>query len=123
MASAVEIAVQRKNTQVFIDADPVDVILNRAERIENGSGGFIKQAPSSLTAQRVRLTPQATQGRLEEKQLLDGQMVEVDYHMVGDVDLDVERGDWFFLGGLKHEVVWVISVGSYETKAGVTNRG
>ena len=118
-----EIAAQRRVTRRFIDADPIDVIFNRAERVENGAGGFLKQAPSTLAAQRVRLCLQATQGRLEEKQLLDGQMVEIDYHLVGDTDLDIERGDWFFKDGLKHEVVWVATVGEYEIKAGITNRG
>lgn len=118
-----EIKAQRRVTRRFIDADPIDVVLNRATRTANGAGGFVKTAPSSLAAQRVRLMPQATQGRLEEKMLLDGQMVEIEYHMVGDTTLDVERGDWFFIDGIKHEVVWVVNVGSYETKAGVTNRG
>lgn len=118
-----EIETQRKVTRRFIDADPMDVVLNRAERVDNGAGGFIKQAPSSLAPQRVRMMLQATQGRLEEKMLLDGQMVEVEYHLVGDIGLDIERGDWFFIDGIKHEVVWVATVGQYEVKAGITNRG
>jgi hypothetical protein len=118
-----EIAQQRKVTRRFIDADPYDVVLSRATMVPNGAGGLKKTAPSSLAAQRVRLMLQATQGRLEEAMLADGQVVKVDYHMVGDIGLDVERGDWFFMDGVKHEVVWVATVGEYEVKAGVTNRG
>jgi len=123
MSSETEIAIQRSNTRRFIDADPYDVTLSRAELLANGAGGKKKQPPSTLSPQRVRLTPQAVQGRIEEKALLDGEMVQVDFHMVGDIGLNVQRGDWFFKDGLKHEVVWTVTVGSYEVKAGVTNRG
>lgn len=118
-----EVLAQRRNTVRFIEADPYDVILSRAVRTPNGAGGYRLDNPTALTAQRVRLMPQATQGRLEEAELLDGQVVPVNYHMVGDTDLDIERGDWFYKDGYKHEVVWVVKVGDYETKAGVTNRG
>lgn len=118
-----EIAANRRLTRRFIDADPYQVVLSRATLIPNGAGGLKKQAPMNLASQTVRLMPQAVQGRLDEKMLLDGQMVEIDFHLIGDTTLDIQRGDWFFKDGVKHEVVWVVNVGQYETKAGVTNRG
>lgn len=118
-----EVAAQRKVTRRFIDADPYSVVLTRTTRTENGAGGFKKTNPTPLTAQRVRLMPQATQGRLEERQILDGQMVQINYHMVGDIGLDVQRGDTFTKDGALHEVVWVVTVSEYEVKAGITNRG
>lgn len=124
MPSATELAVQRRNTDAFINADALSVALNRAGLVSNGAGGFRRGAPSVLPPQTVRLVPVGAQyGGAEEHEMLDGQTVQVDYHMVAPFDADIERGDWFFLRDEKHEVVWVRSVGDYEMKAGVTNRG
>lgn len=119
-----EIQVQRRNTVAFINADPITVVLNRAELVSNGAGGFRRESPSPLPPQTARLVPVGAQyGGAEEHEMLDGQTVQVDYHMVALFDADIERGDWFFLRDEKHEVVWVRSVGDYEMKAGITNRG
>lgn len=114
---------QRRQTKAFINAAPSTVILSRAGFTSNGAGGRIQGAPSPLPSQTVRLLiPSANYGQ-GERQLLDGQVVQVDYIMLCEWDADVERGDWFYKDGEKFEVVSVRTVGDYEKKAEITNRG
>lgn len=121
--NSTELAVQQANTRMYIEADPITITLNYAALLDTGSGGRRRGPTSTRPPQTVRLVPQGASGNLAERQMLDGQMVQVHYHLVGESDIEIERGDWFFLNGHKHEVVWVTHPGGYETKAEVTDRG
>lgn len=124
MPSATELALQRAATKRFIDEDALSIILNRAAIVSNGAGGSLKGEPSSLDPQVMRLIPVgAAYGGSEVHEMLDGQTVQVNFHLLGEIDALVEPGDWFFLHGRKHEVLWVKVVGNYEVKAGVVDRG
>jgi hypothetical protein len=118
-----ELEAQKRQTQAFIDALPMDVIFSRATTVPNGAGGFRKEAPSPIPPQRVRFLIPGASGQQGERELLDGQVVQVDYILLSPVDADIQRGDWFYLDGMKYEVVTVRTVGGYEKKAEVTNRG
>lgn len=115
-----ETDMQRVQTKAFIDADPADIILSRAELVSNGAGGTRLGAPSSIPSQTVRIIPT---GPGTERELVDGQTVQVDYVVMGEYDFDVLRGDWFYKDGIKYEVVSFANTGHYEVKAEVTNRG
>lgn len=123
MSVSAELKAQRRQTDAFIKANPTSVILSRAESVPNGAGGFRQGAPSALTPQEFRfIEPGASYGQ-GEAQLLDGEMVRVDWILLGRYDADLKRGDWFYKDGIKYEVVTVRSTGNYEVKAEVTNRG
>lgn len=123
-ANAVELAVQRQATTAFIQADVTSVILNRADLLPNGAGGKIRSAGEPRDPLTCRLIPVGVAyGGAEVHEMLDGQTVQVHYHLLADWDADVEVGDWFFRDGHKHEILWVRVVGDYEKKAGVTDRG
>jgi hypothetical protein len=121
--SAAETALQRKATTDFISYDSTEVILNRPTKEDNEAGGYREADPIVLPSQTMRLIRQAVAGRLNEVSLIDGTVVEETYHLLGEWDADVERGDFFFLGLERYEVAWVTRVSDYETKAGVANRG
>lgn len=121
MSSNVETEMQRKQTKAYIAADPTTVILNRAETVPNGAGGFTHGAPSARSPQVCKFI--APSDTATERQMLDGQMVQVDWVLLFEYDADVKRGDWFFQDGIKYEVVTVRHTGRYEVKAEVTNRG
>lgn len=114
---------QRRQTKAFIDAEPTDIRLQRAELTPNGAGGTRIGAASPLPPQTVRLLiPTITSGQ-GERQLLDGEAVAIDYVLLGEWDADVKRGDWFYLNGVKYEIVSTRPTSDYEIKAEVTNRG
>lgn len=115
-----ETVAQRANTEAFIQADYTMVNLQYVDLVDTPAGGKRGGSPGNRGIQKFRLVPQ---GEPIEQELLDGQLVRVDYTLVGMPDVVVERGDWFFLQGDKYEVVSVKSVGDYEIKAEVTNRG
>lgn len=113
----------RRQTSAFIAADPTSIIFSRAEMVPNGAGGSRLDAPSTVSPQTVKMQAPSTSGSQGERNLLDGQVVQVDYVLVCEWDADVKRGDWFYLNGVKYEVVTVRSTADYEIKAEVTNRG
>lgn len=113
----------RAQTSAFIAADPTAIILSRAEMVPNGAGGTRLDTPSPLPAQVFKMQIPSAGGQQGERNLLDGQVVQVDYVLVCEWNADIKRGDWFYKDGIKYEVVTVRSTADYEIKAEVTNRG
>lgn len=118
---ATELKMQRRQTNAFIAAKPIDVRLNRVDTAPNGSGGFTRLPPTTQPEQRLRL--QDTNYQTPIRQLLDGEEVQPQFVLIGPYDADIQRGDWFFINGKKYEVVFVHENTSYEVKAEVVYRG
>jgi hypothetical protein len=113
--SPLELAVQRKLTKAFIDADYIPVALVRQQKVDDGAGGHTyAQAP--VPAQRFRLVPR--QDTAKEMQTADGQMVRPAYVLLGMYDCDMQRNDRFTWNGHNLKIVHVEDK-QYEVKGEV----
>lgn len=100
---ATELALQRKNTKAFIDADPVSIRLQRAERIPTPDGGHRKNADAPpLDPQTFRLIPVSDQ--MPTIQTPDGFSRTPTYVLLGEHDADMEIWDKFELNGHKYQI-------------------
>lgn len=121
ISSLTELRMQRRITEQFIDSDPITVIFLRAPRTPNGTGGFTIGLPVPLLAQKAKLIPANRQ--LQERQTLDGQVVQPDFSLVGLYDMDIQHGDWFLWSSRRYDVVYVSEKRDYETTAELVYRG
>lgn len=115
-----ELAIQRTITERFIDADTTSIVLQRATRLPNGSGGFVKGPPMPLPKQEVKLSWSQDTGITRETE--DGRDAAVSAVLIFMHDADVQRWDLFTLNGERYEVVFVKDL-PYEVKAEVVRRG
>jgi hypothetical protein len=98
------------------------IILNREEKISDGGAGYIYGPPATLEAARFKMVTPTTQ--LPERRSLDGQAIVPEFLLVGRWDADVRRGDWFFIDGIKYEVIFIHEPrNGYEVTAEVAYRG
>jgi hypothetical protein len=119
--SNVEVEVLRVNTKAYIDAAPTSIIISRAMWVSDGSGGRIPGTPTELEPQRVAFHAAAL--ALPVRRTLDGIEITPEYLLLGTWDADIERGDTFFVDGVKYEVAFVQPDRSYEVRAEVVYRG
>jgi hypothetical protein len=119
--ASVELAFQRKNTEAFIAADSVEVVLIRTPREDDGAGGVLTGTPASLLPQVMRLIP--LQDGHSPRQTAEGEMAEPSYMLLGKHDADMERWDEFQMNGAWYQVVFVNQNRQYEVKGEVVYRG
>lgn len=122
MSIAVELNVMRRQTKAYIEREPVKMILNREEATGDGQGGVIITSgpiPVQTFAFDAMSLPQ--QGQI--RRTVDAQEVQPEYALMGEYNADVKRGDWFFLEGIKYEVVFVHPDRTYQVFAEVAYRG
>jgi hypothetical protein len=121
-SSAVELVVQRRNTLEMLSRDSSLIILNREEKISDGGAGYVFGHPVSLPVARFKMVTPTTQ--LPERRSLDGQAVVPEFELIGHWNADVRRGDWYFLDGVKYEVIFIHEPrNGYEVTAEVAYRG
>jgi hypothetical protein len=108
-------------TLAEINAAPIDMRLNRVTWISDSSGGSKPGPPSTLTSQRVTLIAPTQQ--LPERRTIAGITVVPEYLLKGKHDADIQRGDWYFVDGVKYEIVFVYPDRRYQTKAEVVYLG
>jgi hypothetical protein len=122
VAISVETQQQRRMTLAEIGAAPTVMTLQRQEYIDDLSGGRKPDgAPISLRSQRVTIISPTQQ--LPERRTLAGITVQPEFLIKGRWDADIERGDWYFVNGVKYEVVYVDPDRRYQTKAEVVYLG
>lgn len=122
MASSIELAAQRKQTQALLArGNGIRVVLNHATIVNDASGGQTPGAPVSRTEQTFHWSQPSTQ--LPERVTPDGSLAVPEYVLVGRHDAVIERGDWFYMDGIKYQVVFIHPDRSYETRAEVVYRG
>jgi hypothetical protein len=118
MTNPIELSVQRQNTVAFIEADPLEIQLNRSTKTPNGSGGYTTTSAAPVGGlQRMRLIPQ--QGPLPEQITADGQRVIPQYVLMGTYQADMQRWDEFLLDGKRYQITDVQHNRQYETKGWV----
>lgn len=119
---AAEIKIQRRNTREFIEANPSTVILNRLSGItDDGAGGItLSGAPTTQPGQRVRVIPQSNGF---QRQSIEGEEIQTTHVIVGDTDVVIQRGDFFWLNDEKIEVTFLWPPNQYEVRAEAASRG
>lgn len=120
-AAGGELAIQRRNTEAFIAADPETVVLHPFTRQPNGSGGYKTVASPPRPPQTMRLIPISTTAF--ERGTLDGEAVTPEFVLLGEWDCAMSRGDKFVLDGKRYEVVHVQEKRDYQTKGETVYRG
>ena len=122
MTTTAELESKRRNTSEYIARDPAAKLLplSREDLVWEG-GSFNRANLQSLRAQRMLLL--ATNQQLPERRTVEGQTVTPEYVLLGSWDADIRNGDWFYVDGVKYEVVFVHPDRSYQTKAEVVYRG
>lgn len=125
MASAAETGVNRRNTDAFIQADPVTLTLMRRGSVPDGDGGTKNGASVPVVAQTFRLIPQSDV--MPQVQTPDGAILTPTYVLLGRWDCDMERWDQFSIGPVNFIIVSPIrpdfrTEGVYERKADVARR-
>ena len=115
-----ELRAQRMLTEAFINADSLEVTLNRTSMVSDGKGGFMRST-LPLPPQVMRMIPLADGS--EERFTADGQLVRPTYMLMGTHEADVERFDTVTLGSGRYEVVFVNVNRQYQVKAEVAYRG
>lgn len=117
-----ELATQRRLTAEFIRrGNRKRLLLNRETLVQDLSGGWRQGTPTALAGQEFHLGLPTTQ--LPERNTAAGQTVQPEYVLVGYHNADIHRGDWFFLDGIKYEIVFIHPDRSYETRAEVVYLG
>lgn len=101
----VDLLVNQRQTEDFIERNPSDVVLSREVRADDGAGGYTTTA-TPLTSQRVRVVQQRQNSGTERRNQA-GEVVRPAITLVMKHDADVQRGDTFDWQGLDAEVVWV----------------
>lgn len=119
---AAELNVQRRVTKAFIQADSKQVVLLRASRVPDGSGGVAMGDPTPIPVQTMRLIPLGRDGA-QERFTANGEAVQPTYALLGEHTADVQRWDQFILDGARYEVVFIHENRQYELKAEVAYRG
>lgn len=115
-----ELEIQRQITAKFIELDSTPIAFVRTPKVSNGSGGYIKGAPTTLRAQQAKVSWQQDTAVTRETE--DGRDAAVAAVLVLPYDADVQRWDTFTMNGDRFEVVFVKDFG-YEIKAEVIRRG
>ena len=116
-----EVRAQRRLTDTFIEADPLEIQLMRSTRTPNGSGGYKTSAPVAVGGlQRLRLIP--LQDGTTERYDANGKQVFPQYMLMGPYNADMQRWDTFELAGARYQIVFIVSK-NYEVKGEVAYLG
>lgn len=118
-----ELAANKRQTDAFIRTHPnrVAITLSRQTMVNDEEGGWVSDTTVVGGQQYVALI--ATNLQLPIRRSVDGQEIQPEYILIGYPDADITRGDWFWLDGVKYEVVFVNPNRSYEVRAEVAYRG
>lgn len=120
-----ELEIHRKNTKVFIDADPITLVLV-PHALEKDAGGGRKLVPGEAREEQVfRLIPMTDV--MPTVQTVDGVQLTPTYILLGEHDCVMGRWDKFSLNGDDYQIVSPIRpehtvTSIYERKADVARR-
>lgn len=126
-----ELRVHRLNSEAFINADPVSLVLHRGTVERTASGGYRRNNPQPLAdAQTFRLIPASGNvgsGKVEEIKTSTGRLSAPTYVILGKWDCNLEQWDTFLLNGTWYEVASHVrpehtTTSVYERKADVVVR-
>lgn len=109
------LALQRKNTELFIASDPTTVVL--VPRIRTRVNGTVHTADGAPRSPQVmKLIMQSPAGGSIEQHGGDGTERRMDFQLLGTWDAAGDIGDHFIVGDTKYEVVAVVPDNGYERR-------
>lgn len=131
---AMERFLMRRQAHAFINAQPLDLVLNRPIKEKTDAGGIVTSSDEMLEEQRFRWIP--FKRRLTWEKVLAPQGIgrdelsKVQYILEGYHDADIQPGDWFSTPPVNHglqpgqyEVVFVSAWREERVQAGLMYRG
>ena len=114
-----ELALQRKATAEFIEADRTDLVLIPSNRVEEfGTVSFVDLPPRP--SQPFKVIWPGGDGIVVTS---DGTTRRFDFILVGNYNATVAIGDHWSEGSQHYQVEWVQPYNEYEVKAGGSSHG
>lgn len=118
MIPAYELAMAKRQTQAFINADVESIVIEpRVERVSDGAGGWVEQPGAPLPPISVRLIPQSD--AVPAAAALEGSRPTPDFVLVAMPDADIQRYDRFSWRDKVWDIEYVHEKPEYEFKADV----
>lgn len=125
MSRADELRIQKKNTQAFIKANPIDIQLTPRTRVNSGTGARLVDGTPRVV-QEFRLIDQTRTFGAEPGTVLasDGVQRRADYQLLGEVGTVIGLYDyWIDADGIFFEVANLLADNQYEVRAQVVRLG
>jgi hypothetical protein len=118
-----ELAVNRRNTAVFIAADPDSIVLTPRTKQKTGTGGFSFVEGEPRVPQDFHIIPRNNGTGTTPTRVAGGQMREVEFTLMGNWDAQIAANDIFDHDGARWEVLSVDPPNGYEILAQVVRYG
>lgn len=118
MIAELEMRIQMRNTQAFVDADAEEIVITpRTVRVPDGAGGWRDGTGPALPPQKVRIVPV---NRIQDVLFpVEGRRDDIKYTIVAMPDVDIQRYDTFKWRGDTWKIDRVHNKPDYEFKADV----
>lgn len=118
LSNALEIAIHRKNTKRFIDADPTPVtLIPRGKKVYvDGTATFVQEP--ARPEQICKIIWQWDNGVNREISQSTSGSRRFDFVILGTHDAVIEIGDYWVVGEQTYVVEYVFPFNDYEVKAG-----
>jgi hypothetical protein len=104
-ASATETRMQRKLLREFVAAEPVQIAIFRPVMTKTLAGGLKKDTPIPLPPQTFRLVPFKKRLTRITRDTPDGNIINLEYVLIGEYDADVRPGDFFTYDNGMYDVI------------------
>lgn len=118
-----ETRIHRKLTREFINAEPQRIKILRPNLVQTPAGGLTKSDPHPLEEQTFRLVPFKKRLTKMTRDTPDGNIINLEYVLIGEYDADVKPGDYFEFETGMYDVISIEPNRAYRTAANVTYRG
>lgn len=106
--NSTELLMRRRNVHAFVDADSIDLVVNRpAPPTQSAAGGWLKSAPTSLPPQQARIVlnkRRYTNGLVNSEA---GEIPHTDYLLIADHDKDFQVDDSFLYLGINYKITGI----------------
>lgn len=119
IANATELAIHRANTKIYIDSDPVEIVLRtRVEEWVAGTKKFEEGSPRA--GQRFKIIWSGSTGFTYT---IEGLTRRFDFILVGEYDAVVEITDFWRVNSQDNEIQYIFPSNGYEVKCGGVSHG
>lgn len=121
---AIELDMHRRNTEAFINAKPVSIILTPQVKTRQASGGYKLADGVARAPQTFRIVELGLNQTPPILQLTDGKQREAEFLLLGLHNASIAIDDyWTASDGREWLVGDIVRSNLYETRALVTERG
>jgi hypothetical protein len=116
-----ELGALRRTTSAWIDSEGKVIRLSRPERVMDGVGGIY--IANHTVRKNDRFIFSAADRQLPNRFTIDGIEITPEYLLFALWTADIRRGDWFWIDGVKYEVVFIHPERDYQTIAEIAYKG